>query len=66
MDEAIKNLIVLMWTVSAINSGAQTQAVTEYSFDNGKQQEVVLTDVSALALSKQNIEKKLKYSISNT
>lgn len=66
MDEVIKNLIVLMWTVSAINSGAQTQAVKEYSFDNGEQQEVVLTDVSALALSKQNIEKKLKYSISNT
>ena len=66
MDEAIKNLVVLMWTVSAINSGVQTQAVTEHSFENREQQEVVLTDVSALALSKQNVEKKLKYSISNT
>ena len=62
MNEAIKNLVVLMWTVSAINSGAESQVVTEYSIEDNNHQALVSTDVSTLALTKQDIEKKLKHS----
>lgn len=31
MNEAIRNLVMLMWTVSAINTNAQAQSVTTYA-----------------------------------
>ena len=41
MGEAIKNLVVLVWTVSAINSGADASVVSEYSLaEENRQQEV--------------------------
>ena len=48
MGEAIKNLVVLVWTVSAINSGADARVISEYNLKEETQQQasVVLSDLT--------------------
>ena len=49
MNEAVRNLVMLMWMASAINSNANAKVVSAYNIEEEKSREVsvVMTDASS-------------------
>jgi len=63
MGEAIKNLVVLVWTVSAINSGADARVISEYNLKEEAQQQVSVA-LSDLTINNKRYEDNKKNIVS--
>jgi len=61
MDEAIKNLVLLVWTFSAININTQNENIDSVVIENGKEVAPITQVVATARTNEKNSKKKHTY-----